>query len=166
MTFSRIRRMLTGHEFGLSSQYGNVPLTLQCLQVVRNWQMPSNTVISVAPLNFSLYILNGVELLHNLPTLFTFTHVHYTHTPAVAVSGTCWAPWCEHLPPLSSAGERPAAAEGSLPLWDMGKLLLGKEKSESGVAEALSFGQAKFSAHMQRLWNRLFTQIKKKTSRW
>ena len=44
----------------------------------------------------------------------------------------------------------------------MGKLLLGKEKSESGVAEAFSFGQAKFSAHMQRLWNRLFTQIKKK----
>ena len=96
VTFCRIRRMLTGHEFGLSSQYGNVPLTLQCLQVVRNWQMPSNTVISVAPLNFSLYILNGVELLHNLPTLFTCTHVHYTHTTCCSckwylLSSLMWA---------------------------------------------------------------------------
>ena len=39
---------------------------------------------------------------------------------------------------LSSAGVKPVAAEGS---QDMG--LLGKEKSESGLAEALSFGQAK-----------------------
>jgi len=38
-----------------------------------------------------------------------------------------------HFPSLSTGGERPAAAEGSPPLWDMG--LLGKEKSESGVAE-------------------------------
>ena len=45
-----------------------------------------------------------------------------------------------HFPSLSSAGERSVAAEGSLPLCDQGlrgKLLLGKEKSESGVAEAL-----------------------------
>ena len=32
----------------------------------------------------------------------TLTHTYYT--PALAVSGTSWAPWCVHFPPLSSAG--------------------------------------------------------------
>ena len=46
-----------------------------------------------------------------------------------------------HFPLLSSAGERPVAAKGSPPPGDRGlrvKLLLGKEKSESGVAEAIN----------------------------
>jgi len=46
------------------------------------------------------------------------------------------------FPPLSSSGERPVyiAAEGSPPLCDrgaLGHISVGKEKSESGVAEAL-----------------------------
>jgi len=47
-----------------------------------------------------------------------------------------------HFQLLSFAGhgERPVAAEGFPPLWDRGlwgKFLLGKDKSESGVIEAL-----------------------------
>ena len=49
--------------------------------------------------------------------IHTYTHTHiHTYTTAVAVSGTSWAPGCVHFPPLSSAGERPVVAEGSLPL--------------------------------------------------
>jgi len=51
-----------------------------------------------------------------------------------------------HSPPLSSAGERPLPVEGSPPLWDRelgGKLLLGKEKSESEVVEGLQLWSGK-----------------------
>ena len=81
------------------------------------------------------------------------THTHYT--PAVALSGTSWASWCVHFPPLLSAGERRIAAEGFCPLWDRGlpgKLLLGKEKSESGWQKCFSFGQAKYSAGIALMW--------------
>jgi len=59
-----------------------------------------------------------MELLHNLQPSLALMYTVHTIT---------------HL--LTSAGERPVAAEGSPPLWGMG--LLGKEKSESEVAEAL-----------------------------
>ena len=45
-----------------------------------------------------------------------------------------------HFPSLSCAAERPVAVESSPPLRDGGlggKLLVGKEKNESGMAEAL-----------------------------
>ena len=69
----------------------------------------------MAPLNFSLYTLNGMELLHNLQhcshALMYTIHTHYT--PAVAE--VVLFDMCIFLP-LSSAGERPVAAEGSPPL--------------------------------------------------
>jgi len=41
--------------------------------------------------------------------LFASTLVHYTHTlhTCCGWSGTSWAPWYVHFPPISSAGERP-----------------------------------------------------------
>jgi len=60
----------------------------------------------------------------------TCSHIHtYTHyTPAIAVSRNSSAPGCVHFPPLSSAGERPVAAEGSLPLetGGLGQAIVGE----------------------------------------
>jgi len=53
-----------------------------------------------------------------------------------------------HFSPLCFAEERPVAAEGSLPLWNRelgGKLLLGKDKSESG-RNTLALSQTKYRA--------------------
>ena len=50
--------------------------------------------------------------------MLTHTYPHTDYTPAVAVSSTSWATSFVHFALLSSAGERPVAAEGSLPLGD------------------------------------------------
>ena len=57
----------------------------------------------MAPLNFTFYTLNGMELLHNLhhcSQTLMYT-IHTCYTPALAVSGTSWASWCVHFSPLS-----------------------------------------------------------------
>jgi len=76
-----------------------------------------------------------MELLHNLQhcshALMYTIHTHYT--PAVVELVIELLDMCIFL--HCPAEERSVAAEGSLPFWDMG--LLGKEKIESGVAEAL-----------------------------
>ena len=75
-------------------------------------------MIYAAPLNFSLYTFKWYGIITQSAALFTCTHVHYTHnyTPAVAVVVPSGPPWHVHFPQLSTAGERPVAAEGSLPL--------------------------------------------------
>ena len=84
--------------------------------------------------------------------LYMHSHAHtYTHT----LHTCCSCKWY-FLSSLMRAffssavfcWKRSVAAEGSLPLWDSGlwgKLLLEKEKSESGMAEVLSIGQARYS---------------------
>ena len=43
-----------------------------------------------------------------------------------------------YFPSLSSAGEKPVAAEGSPPLWDMGLLTEEKSDHESGGRSTLA----------------------------
>ena len=53
-------------------------------------------------------------------TCTTRWHIHTCYTPAVALSGTSWASWCVHFPPLLSAGERCIAAERAFVLFETG----------------------------------------------
>ena len=80
--------------------------------------------------------------------MLTHTHIHiiYSDKRTLQTRGSCRWHFLNSLtcafPPLSSSGERPVyiAAEGSPPLCDrgaLGHISVGKEKSESGVAEAL-----------------------------
>jgi len=49
------------------------------------------------------------SIVHSHALMYT---IHTYYTPAVAeVVLNSWAPWYVHSPPLSSAGERPVAAE-------------------------------------------------------
>jgi len=63
-----------------------------------------------------------------------------SHRYTLLLSGTSWVSWCVHFPPWSSAVERPVAAKRFSTSLRQGVgeyFLLGKEKSESGVAGAL-----------------------------
>ena len=101
-----------------------------------NWQTPSKHWHKWH-LNL-LYTWTGMELAHNqqhCSHALMYIYIHITHT-CCSWSGTSWAAWYVHFPPLSSAGERPLAAEGSQPLWDIG--LLGKERVSQGDRSILA----------------------------
>ena len=95
----------------------------------------------MAPLNFTFYTLNGMELLHNLhhcSQTLMYT-IHTCYTPALAVSGTSWASWCVHFCPLSVCCWRLSISlrHGQISVEE------GEEWVRNG--RSTSFGQAKNS---------------------
>jgi len=85
----------------------------------------------VAPLNFSLYTLSGMIIAQSA-ALFTSTHVHHTY-----MLHTCFSCKWYFLSFLMCAfSSTVCLLLKVLRIINMSKLLLGKEKSESGEAEA------------------------------
>jgi len=81
----------------------------------------------------------------NYCTICSIVHMH-SRTTYIHITHLLWLYFLSffsvHFPPLS-------AAEGCPPHWDMGKLLLGKEKS-AFIAKLLSVSKAASSASPKR----------------
>ena len=146
------KQFLDGYRLWAWSQlweYCDVPFMLQCWQLLfsKLWEIDRRHQTQwynwhLWTSHYTLYIVWNCctiySIVHTYSCTLTYIHMH-THTlytPAVAVSCTSWASWCVH-PPLSSTEERSVAGESSPLFWDGGlleKLLLEKEKNDSGVA--------------------------------